>query len=166
MIENPDRLADVQTMMQFMDQHTDCFERTCIPGHFTGSAWLMNREGTQVLLMHHRKLNIWLQTGGHCDGDSDVLAVALREAREESGIQQIVPVSEKIFDIDICPVPAIGEDPAHDHYDIRFLLQVQSDERAIKNNESNAIQWFGRDPAEWSTKDKSVLQTFRKWATL
>ncbi len=163
--QDPGEQADVQLMLQFIDKHKDCFERTCIPGHFTASAWLINREGTNALLMHHRKLNTWLQTGGHCDGDSDVLAVAIKEAQEESGITQIAPVSNKIFDVDIHLIPAFGGNPIHYHYDIRFLLQVQSDEMAIQNNESNALRWFSKDE-DLPTQEESVLRMFNKWVKM
>lgn len=136
-----------ENMLHFLRTHPDCFERSCIPGHFTGSAWLLNKEQTHALLLHHKKLNKWLQLGGHCDGDSDVLAVAIREAQEESGIMGIAPLSTGIFDIDIHTIPARKEEPEHLHLDVRFLLTVTSDEVIIKNEESLALQWFSKtDP--------------------
>lgn len=157
--------ADIGLMLTFIDKHENCFERSCVPGHFTASAWLLNRDGTHALLMHHRKLNSWFQLGGHCDGDSDVLAVAIKEAQEESGITRITPLSDKIFDVDIHLIPALGDNPIHYHYDIRFLLQVQSDEHAIQNNESNALQWFSKDE-NLPTNEESVLRMFEKWKEL
>ena len=88
-------------MLSFIDANEDCFERSLEIGHVTGSSWLLNKAGDKALLMHHRKLNKWLQLGGHADGDSDILAVALKEAQEESGITSIEPVNNRIFDIDI-----------------------------------------------------------------
>ena len=163
--QDPGEQSDAQLMLQFIDKHEDCFERSCMPGHFTASAWLINREGTHALLMHHRKLNSWFQLGGHCDGDPDVLATAIKEAQEESGIMGILPVSTKIFDIDVHLIPAFGGNPIHYHYDIRFLLQVTSEESTIQNDESNALQWFSKDE-DLPTQEESVLRMFEKWKEL
>jgi hypothetical protein len=81
-------------LRQFVAAHVDCFERSLAIGHVTGSAWVVDRECASVLLTHHRKLDKWLQPGGHADGDSDILRVALREVREESGLEAISAVSE------------------------------------------------------------------------
>ena len=91
--------------------------------HVTGSAWVVDRDRTHALLTHHRKLDKWLQLGGHADGDSDILRVALREAREESSLEAIRAVSEEIFDVDIHTIPARGGELEHFHYDVRFLLE-------------------------------------------
>jgi 8-oxo-dGTP pyrophosphatase MutT (NUDIX family) len=79
----------------------------------------------------------WLQLGGHADGDNDILRVALKEASEESGISSIKDISEEIFDIDVHQIPANKNEKAHIHYDIRFILQVSSDEKIKINHESN-----------------------------
>src|SRR5580704_14695900 len=92
-------------MLSFIKSHPHCFERTLEVGHITASCWLLNKEGSKALLTHHAKLNQWFQLGGHCDGNSDVLAVAVKEAQEESGIQEIRPVNDQIFDIDIHLIP-------------------------------------------------------------
>lgn len=157
---------DVQKMLQFLNSHADCFERSCLHGHFTASAFLLNREETKVLLMHHKKHNAWLQLGGHCDGDKDVLAVALKEAREESGIHHILPVSDQIFDVDIHLIPPYKGVPSHYHYDVRFLMKVNSDEDFVKNDESNALQWIDKKVGQLPTDDSSVHRLFQKWRNL
>src|SRR5262245_26097513 len=86
--------------MRFVEEHPDCLMRACRPGHLTGSAWIVSPDRSQTLLTHHRKLGKWLQLGGHADGDGDLLAVALREAREESGLEQMRVLSAAIFDVD------------------------------------------------------------------
>lgn len=153
-------------MLDFMVKHSDCFERSLSIGHFTASAWLINKEGTHALLMHHAKLDQWFQLGGHCDGNPDVLAVAIKEAQEESGINGIEQVSSDIFDIDIHPIPANKKDQAHDHYDVRFLLRVTSDEKIVQNNESKELRWISKDPAALPTKSRSVVRMFEKWLSL
>lgn len=160
---DPQELLFKDEMLAFLHNHTNCFERTLAIGHFTASCWLLNKNGDKALLMHHAKLNRWLQLGGHCDGNPDVLAVAIKEAQEESGIQSIVPVSSEIFDIDIHLIPENKKEKAHYHYDIRFLLQVCSDEEITQNEESHALRWFGKDFAQLPPVNLSVTRMFNKW---
>ncbi len=153
-------------ILAFVHKYEECFERSLEIGHITSSAWLLNKEGSKVLLTHHAKLNRWLQLGGHCDGDPDVLRSALREAREESGIEAIEPVQTNIFDIDIHPIPETAKEKAHFHYDVRFLLRVTSDEKFTVSKESKQLRWVGKDPSEWPTDEFSMLRLFRKWKEL
>src|SRR3979490_420970 len=96
---DPEELIDKNKMIAFVEDNPQCFERSLEIGHITASAWLIDKTGSHALLTHHKKLNRWLQLGGHCDGDPDVIAVAIKEAQEESGIKEIVPVSRSIFDL-------------------------------------------------------------------
>lgn len=159
----PDEIVAKQRIQKFVAQYPDCFERTLAVGHITASAWLLHKDGSHALLMHHAKLNDWFQLGGHCDGDSDVLRVAIKEAQEESGIMHIEPLSKSIFDIDIHPIPANSREQAHYHYDIRFLLQVKSDEQVVKNKESKELRWVGKDRSLLPTQSWSVVRMFDKW---
>ena len=109
----------IERFIAFVSSNEDCFERALKEGHVTGSAWVVNRDGTRVLLTHHKKLNKWLQLGGHADGDSDVLWVAMREVAEESGIEAVELVGDGIFDVDIHLIPARRDEPEHYHYDVR-----------------------------------------------
>jgi 8-oxo-dGTP pyrophosphatase MutT (NUDIX family) len=88
-------------------------------GHVTGSAWIVNHDGSKVVLLHHAKLGIWVQPGGHCDGETDVAQVALREAREETGLE-VSLLDEAIFDVDVHRIPEYWNTPEHFHFDIRF----------------------------------------------
>lgn len=135
----------VEATRSFVRQFSNCFERSLSCGHITGSSWIVDRSRQFVLLTHHQKLDRWLQLGGHCDGDADVLRVALREAREESGLQGIRPISAAIFDIDVHPIPARGQEPAHLHYDIRFLLEANRSEQLRLSDESKALAWVSID---------------------
>jgi hypothetical protein len=152
-----------ERMIAFIKEHPDCFERSLEVGHITASAWLLNSRGTQALLMHHTKLDKWVQLGGHCDGNPNIINAAIKEAQEESGIEQIVPVSPAIFDLDIHEIPEKGNIKAHLHYDIRFLLQVNSEEEAKKNHESKQLLWIGKDIDQLPTKSRSVVRMFSKW---
>src|ERR1700751_6241403 len=95
-----------QRMLELLDTRSDCFRRDAFPAHFTGSALVLAADGSKVLLHHHRKLDRWLQFGGHCDGEENVLSVARREALEESGIDGVVVASVRTFDLDIHEIPA------------------------------------------------------------
>lgn len=159
-IPTPEEVLAKEQMLAFVKQYPNCFERTLEIGHITASAWLLNKDGTKALLMHHAKLNLWVQPGGHCDGDSDVLRVAVKEAQEESGILGIEPVSNAIFDIDIHDIPEKGPIKAHLHYDVRFLLQVKSDENLIQNEESQELRWIDSD---LPTNHRSVVRMYEKW---
>lgn len=110
-------------------------------GHFTGSALVVSADGRRTLLTHHRKLGLWLQPGGHADGDRDLRRVALREAREETGLVGL-SIESAIFDLDRHWIPARPGEPAHWHYDVRFLVRVGSDERYTVTPESHALRWW------------------------
>jgi 8-oxo-dGTP pyrophosphatase MutT (NUDIX family) len=152
-----------QQMVEFINHFPNCFERTLAIGHITASSWLLNHDMSQVLLMHHAKLDKWFQLGGHCDGDSDVLAVAIKEAQEESGMQAIEAVSKDIFDIDIHMIPANSREQAHYHYDVRFLLRVSQYEKLVQNRESKELRWIGAQRAELPTTNASIVRMFEKW---
>lgn len=150
-------------LLSFVKNNPLCFERSLEHGHITGSAWLINKVGDKALLLHHRKLDKWFQLGGHADGESDILAVAIKEAQEESGINHIEPILKEIFDIDIHEIPENPREKAHLHYDIRFLLQVQSDEDFIQNSESKELRWISKNIEELPTREESVIRLFNKW---
>lgn len=158
-----EKIAKHKTI-DFVQKHEDCFQRSLEIGHITASAWLLNHDRSKALLMHHKKLNNWFQLGGHCDGDSNTLNVALKEAQEESGILDIVPVHTSIFDIDVHFIPANAKDKGHYHYDIRYLLQVMKDQALLGNAESNALQWVTKDITQLPTVEASIVRMFNKWA--
>ena len=153
-------------ILEFMQANPNCFERSNLGGHITGSCWLLNKAGDKALLMHHKKLDRWFQLGGHADGDSDIQRVALKEAQEESGIEGIRLVTGDIFDLDVHEIPDNGREPAHLHYDIRYLLQVTSDEDVIQNGESKELRWIGKNAKDLPTTSPSVTRMFDKWVGL
>lgn len=163
-VPHPEEEIFKKDMITFIKKYDNCFERELIIGHITGSAWLVNHDNSKALLMHHTKLDRWFQLGGHCDGNPDVLAVAIKEAQEESGIQNIVPVKKTIFDIDIHLIPANKKEKEHYHYDVRFLLQVQGDDTIVQNRESKELRWIGKNKTELPTSNPSVVRMFDKWA--
>ena len=120
-------------------------------------------QSPHVLLTHHRKLNRWLQLGGHADGQANILNVALREAREESGIAEVVPVSQAIFDLDIHRIPARGDEPAHDHFDVHFAVQTRTTDQYIVSDESYALCWVDIARLSDMTQESAMLRMPQKW---
>ena len=157
----PEDSETVARFEAFIDSHPDCFERSCRMGHVTGSAWIVNRTGERVLRTHHRRLERWLQLGGHCDGDPDTLEAALREAREESGLK-VRALDGAIFDLDVHLIPAREDETAHYHYDVRFLV-LAMEERFRVSEESRALARVPADRVAVFTKDESVLRMAGKW---
>jgi 8-oxo-dGTP pyrophosphatase MutT (NUDIX family) len=153
----------IRQFREFALAHRDCFERACAPGHFTGSAWLVDSAGERVLLTHHRKLDRWLQLGGHADGDADLARVALREAGEESGLVDLV-VEPAIFDLDRHLIPARANEPAQWHYDVRFVVHATGSDRFTANEESHELGWRRiADVADDESLDRSLRRMARRW---
>lgn len=157
----PEEADVVDRLAAFVNGEPNCFERTTKEGHITGSAWIVDPTGSRVLLTHHRKLDKWLQLGGHADGDSDVLAVAIREAREESGVEDVAPMSTEIFDVDIHSIPARGEEPEHFHYDIRFVLRAAHTDHIV-SDESHDLAWVPIHSIGDYTTEGSMLRMAHK----
>ena len=144
--------------------HADSFHRERLEGHFTGSAWLVSADGERVLLTHHRKLQRWLQLGGHADGDRDLANVALREAGEESGLTDLVLEGRGIFDLDKHWIPARADVPGHWHYDARFVVRARGSETFAVSEESLALAWrpvaaLASDPQA----DESLRRMAARW---
>jgi len=151
--------------LDFLEKVENPFDREHVSGHFTGSAWLVSRDGERVLLTHHRKLQRWLQLGGHADGDSDLAAVALREAEEESGLQGLT-VEPDIFDVDRHWIPERKHEPGHWHYDVRYVVHADEHEAFVVSEESLELAWMAiRDIAEANDTDESLRRMARKWLT-
>lgn len=146
-----------------------CFYRSHFnPGHITGSALLISKDGARALMNHHGSLDKWICFGGHADGETDIANVALRELQEESGIMDVDFAHDGIFDVDIHAIPPNlkkGE-PAHEHFDIRYLLQVTGNDNFIISDESRAMKWCGYDEAMHLAGDGSMRRLLQKWKNL
>jgi 8-oxo-dGTP pyrophosphatase MutT (NUDIX family) len=160
----PAQRDQVEMFSDFLASAASVFERTHGIGHFTGSAWVVSADGRRVLLTHHRKLDLWLQPGGHADGDADLAQVALREADEETGVPGLRLEDGEIFDLDRHRIPARKTDPEHWHYDVRYVVRAGADERFVVSEESHALAWRDvRELAEDESADASVRRMAQKW---
>jgi len=145
--------------------------RDDMPGHVTASAIICSTDFKRVLLTHHRKLNRWLQLGGHCDGNPDIAESAYREAEEESGLEGfsfvrwygefVMPFTPMPFDFDVHGIPANSKETAHDHYDVRFILTTEFREPKI-SDESHDVKWFSIEDARRICADESTSRQFDK----
>ena len=150
----------VERMKHFVAAHEDCFHSELWAGHVTGSAWVVNPTHDKVLMLHHKKHDQWFQPGGHADRDADIRRVALRETHEETGIapEHIKLLSDRIFDVDIHTIPASRHGPRHQHYDIRFLLEIDDRLPVPGNDESHDILWV---PLHQAPRFNNNLSTHR-----
>ena len=150
-------------MLNFFDNHDDCFEKDNLPGHFTGSAWVISPDKNKILMTHHKKLNMWLQLGGHADGEKDLKSVAIKEAKEESGFNNFSILSEEIFDLDIHKIEPMSENPEHLHYDVRFLLEADPNEQnIIISEESHDVKWIHLDDVLEYNSEASISRMVEK----
>ena len=159
--------ASVARMRKLLTRAGDPFTRA-VRDHVTASAVVARPDGAAFLLVHHRRLGRWLQPGGHGEADDDsILATALREAREETGISALdTPIGDRILDLDVHPIPASSDRPEHVHYDIRFLATTRDDSLAIAAEEVRAARWFTLEEALSGDADFSLARALRKAAAL
>ena len=162
----PDERDAVERFRMLVTGRPDCFERTCMPGHITGSAWIVSPDRSKFLMTRHRIFNRWLQLGGHADGCALPHLVALREAEEESGLTGFgiyqAPEGFVPLDVDIHEIPARAGVAAHHHYDLRYLLIAAGEQPLKVSDESHDLGWFDSGELVKVTHEESVLRMMRK----
>lgn len=141
----------------------DPFSRShFVPGHFTASAFIVHGPTGRVLLHHHRRLDRWLQMGGHIDPGESVEAAAMRESREESGLEDL-RIDGGILDVDVHHIPAGKGEPAHDHFDVRYLILTGTPEEIRYDpDESVDLAWFTIDEAIERANSPESKRTLEK----
>ena len=161
-----DEAAHLQTIVEFVGRHADPFDRRIPEGHLTGSALVTSSAGDRVLLLHHRKLRRWLQPGGHGDpGEITGEAVALREAWEETGMEGLAlhPRAPRPLDVDVHAIPAFGDEPAHAHLDLRYLVVAPAaGEIARCAVETSDARWFGWEELAGLDLDRGLVRALAK----
>lgn len=174
----PEEAGNLNRFVEFIETSPFIFERNHLVGHITGSALVVDRGLERVLLTLHAKLNRWLQLGGHCDGDEAVHRAALREAEEESGLAGLAfypyesifqlgdgahPLSRPlILDVDVHEIPQRGTEPAHHHYDVRYLLMAENPEAIAISKESTDLAWHSLARVGELTQERSMHRQFDK----
>ncbi len=159
---------DRDAMLALVESEPACFARTTFaPGHFTGSVFVFSAGTGHVLLHHHRRLDRWLQMGGHDEGESDPAATALREGREESGLDDLVLLSPAILDLDVHPIPPARGEPGHSHFDVRYAAVTRSAGSARADAaESLGLAWLTLEEAARRMGEPGGLRALAKAARL
>ena len=152
----------VEAMVELARQPTSTRRDHFEPGHFTASAFVLSPDRSRVVLIEHSKFLRWLQPGGHIEPtDRDVLAACRREVAEEVGLTELVLLHEGPFDVDVHAIPARKGEPAHQHFDMRFLFQSTSD-TLCAGSDALAAKWVSLDDVDTLPSDESVYRAVRK----
>ncbi len=164
---NEQEAADKVVMLDALQKHQDLFLRSNLVLHMTASSWIVNRKRDKVLMIYHNIYDSWAWTGGHADGDTDLLAVALREAKEETGLSSIHPVTEKLYSIETLTVnPHCKRGryvPAHLHLNATYLLEANENEPLHhKADENSAAAWFPLDEAIFACSEPWMRPVYQK----
>ena len=149
---NAQEQRDQALILDFLEKNGDAFLRSNLLAHMTASSWIVNPQRTKTLMVYHNLYDSWSWTGGHADGETDLLSVALREAREETGIEHVRPVSPEIFSLEVLTVDGHekrGEYvPSHLHMNVTYLLEAEeSDTLHICREENSGVAWFTLEEA-------------------
>jgi hypothetical protein len=165
---HPEHAALADEFSTLLDDPENPFLRSRLAGHFTGSAWLVSADGARVLLTHHRKLDRWLQLGGHADGERNLARVALTEAEEESGLSGLVLEDGVLLDIDKHWIPERSDVPGHWHYDARYVVRALGSESFAISEESLALAWrevvdVANAAIETPDGDDSLPRMAKRW---
>lgn len=165
---NEQEEKDKPLILYWIRNQEDAFSRENKVAHITASAWVVNKDRSKVLMVYHNIYNSWSWLGGHADGETDLLSVAIREVKEEAGITDVQPVSEEIFSVESLTVDGHvkrGEYvSSHLHLNITFLLEADSEEAvSIKDDENSGVAWFSpADALEKSTEPWFVRHVYAK----
>ena len=165
---NEQEERDKNLIFQWIEQHEDAFSRENTVAHVTASAWMVNKDRSKVLMVYHNIYNSWSWMGGHADGETDLLSVAIREVKEEAGISNVRPVSEEIFSLESLTVDGHVKKgnyvSSHLHLNITYLLEADSEEQvSVKADENSGVMWFSpEDALEKSTEPWFVEHIYSK----
>ena len=149
--------AFIPRFTSLLTNFSNCYSRSLLTGHITASAWIVDEIATSALLVHHKKLNRWLQPGGHADAEENIILVATKEAKEETGLKSLKLFDDNFFDIDIHLIPSHKNIQSHYHYDIRFLFFAESAEAYIVSDESNKLAWVPIDKIDKFTENNDSI---------
>ena len=162
-IHDPQEAEMLQRMLFFINTYDNPMDQRLEVGHLTGSAWIVNLDRTKALFTHHAKLGMWLQLGGHAEvEDNSIKDTALREAKEESGLQSVKLISEDVLSIDIHLIPERKGFPDHLHYDVQFLFEADENESLSISAESKDLKWIALEDVSDYNNELSILRMLEK----
>ena len=165
---NEQERQDQAVILAFLERNPDAFYRSNLLAHMTASAWVVNPQRSKALMVYHRLYDSWSWTGGHADGEEDLLAVALREVREETGVQRLRPVTEDIYSLEVLTVDGHEKQgkyvPSHLHLNVTYLLEAEEDQPLrICEAENSGVAWFSlADALSASTEPWFVERIYKK----
>ena len=165
---NEQERQDQAVILAFLERNPDAFYRTNLLAHMTASAWVVNPQRSKVLMVYHRLYDSWSWAGGHADGEEDLLAVALREVREETGVQRLRPVTEEIYSLEVLTVDGHEKHgryvPSHLHLNATYLLEAEEDQPLrVCEAENSGVAWFSlADALSASTEPWFVERIYKK----
>jgi 8-oxo-dGTP pyrophosphatase MutT (NUDIX family) len=164
---NEQEETDQKLILKYMDLFEDILNRENEIAHISASSWIVNKDRTKVLMIYHNIYNSWAWTGGHADGEEDLLSVALREAKEETGIQTIKPVMEDIYSLEIlCVNGHIKKGKyvsSHLHLNITYLLEADDNEALrVKEDENSGVKWVDIDQAANMSSEVWMREIYQK----
>jgi 8-oxo-dGTP pyrophosphatase MutT (NUDIX family) len=164
--QSPEEAEHKARMTEFAAGRADPFDRRHLEGHFTASGLVLADSGEGVVLLHHRKLDRWVQPGGHAEpGETRGEELALREAREETAVPdlRLHPSAARPVHIEILAVPALGAEPAHEHFDLRYVLLAPR-RRQLRDPgpEAHAVRWFGWEELTGLGLDPGLLRALAR----
>ena len=165
---NEQERQDQAVILAFLDKNPDAFYRTNLLAHMTASAWVVNPQRSKVLMVYHRLYDSWSWAGGHADGEEDLLAVALREVREETGVQRLRPVTEEIYSLEVLTVDGHEKHgryvPSHLHLNVTYLLEAEEDQPLrVCEAENSGVAWVSlADALSASTEPWFIERIYKK----
>ena len=165
---NEQEEKDKQTILKYMDSFDDVLTRNNEFGHFTASSWVVNKERTKVLMIYHNIYKSWAWTGGHADGDTDLLYTAIRELKEETGVKDVKVLDDDIFSLEIVCVNGHMKRgkyvSSHVHLNLTFLLEVDENETLeMKEDENSGVKWINIEDVEKVSNEKWIKENiYRK----
>ena len=164
---NIEEQKDKELILKYMDIFDDVLTRKNEIGHFTSSCWIVNKEKTKVLMVYHNIYDSWSWVGGHADGDDDLLHVSLKEASEETGLKNVIPLSKDIFSLEVLGVDGHmkkeGYISTHIHLNITYLLCAnENDITHIKEDENSDVKWFELEEAIKDISEPHMKKIYNK----
>ena len=164
---NEQEKKDKKTMLKYIDTFDDVLTRNNEFGHFTASAWVVNKDKTKVLMIYHNIYKSWAWTGGHADGENNLLRTAIRELKEETGVKNVKVINNDIFSLEIvCVNGHIKKGKyvsSHVHLNLTFLLEVDEKERLIiKEDENSGVKWIDIEEVEKISNEKWIKENVYK----